>query len=174
MIFSGGTRRPSWKISVASPANAPGTMPPISAMCPIATAKPSSSPSTNTGLKNVCSGVCSPPRYGSLCTITSPCSIVCSGISCTQVLISSGMPPICAGQNSAHAIMSPCVSASAQVKSSASLKIVEYDVFISVMPISRQIDTIVEFDDVHRHDVRRGRAGRGLRAHPAALTSRLP
>ena len=30
------------------------------------------------------------------------------------------------------------------MKSSPSLKIVEYDVFIMVMPISRQIDTIVE------------------------------
>src|SRR5262249_27012031 len=76
--------------------------------------------------------------------MTSPSSIVGMGISCAQVLMQSGMPPICAGQYSATAIMSPCASASAQVKSSASLKIVEYDVFISVMPISRQIDTIVD------------------------------
>ena len=54
------------------------------------------------------------------------------------------MPPIIVGQNSAHAIMSPLASASAQVKSRPSLKIVEYDVFISRMPISRQIDTMVE------------------------------
>lgn len=54
------------------------------------------------------------------------------------------MPPIIVGQNSAQAIMSPLSSASAQVKSSPSLKIVEYDVFMSRMPISRQIDTIVE------------------------------
>ena len=40
--------------------------------------------------------------------------------------------------------MSPLASASAQVKSSPSLKIVEYDVFISRMPISRQTETIVE------------------------------
>ena len=32
----------------------------------------------------------------------------------------------------------------AQVKSRPSLKIVEYDVFIRVIPISRQIDTIEE------------------------------
>ncbi len=40
--------------------------------------------------------------------------------------------------------MSPLASASAQVKSSPSLKIVEYDVFISRMPISRHTETIVE------------------------------
>ncbi len=76
--------------------------------------------------------------------MTSPSSIVSNGISWAQVLISSGMPPIMVGQNSAQAIMSPLSSASAQVKSSPSLKIVEYEVFMSRMPISRQIDTIVE------------------------------
>ena len=35
------------------------------------------------------------------------------------------MPPIMVGQNSAQAIMSPLASASAQVKSRPSLKIVE-------------------------------------------------
>jgi hypothetical protein len=42
------------------------------------------------------------------------------------------------------------------VKSSPSLKIVKYDVSISEMPISRQIDTIEELRMVHRdhcHDV---------------------
>jgi hypothetical protein len=54
------------------------------------------------------------------------------------------MPPIMVGQNSAQAIMSPLASESAQVKSRPSLKIVEYDVFMSRMPISRQTDTMVE------------------------------
>ena len=62
LIFTGGTRRPSWKISVASPQKAPGTMPPISAMWPMQTARPRSSPSLKNGLKKVCSGQCSPPR----------------------------------------------------------------------------------------------------------------
>ena len=55
----------------------------------------------------------------------SPSSSVSNGISWAQVLISSGMPPIIVGQNSAQAIMSPLASASAQVKSRPSLKIVE-------------------------------------------------
>ena len=63
------------------------------------------------------------------------------------------MPPIMAGQKSAQAIMSPRALANAQVKSSPSLKIVEYDVFIRVMPISRQIATMVEFQDRHHHHV---------------------
>ena len=40
--------------------------------------------------------------------------------------------------------MSPLASAMAQLKSSDSLKIVEYDVFIMVMPISRQMESIVD------------------------------
>ena len=40
----------------------PGTIPPISAIWPMQTAKPISSPSTKNGLKKVCSGQCSPPR----------------------------------------------------------------------------------------------------------------
>ena len=76
--------------------------------------------------------------------MTSPSLSVSNGISCAQDFIRIGMPPIIVGQNSAQAIMSPLVSASAQVKSKPSLKIVEYDVFISRMPISRQIDTMVE------------------------------
>ena len=54
------------------------------------------------------------------------------------------MPPICAGQYSATAIMSPLASAMAQLKSRDSLKIVEYDVFIMVIPISRQMESIVD------------------------------
>ena len=54
------------------------------------------------------------------------------------------MPPICAGQYSATAIMSPLASAMAQLKSKDSLKIVEYDVFIMVIPISRQMESIVD------------------------------
>ena len=73
------------------------------------------------------------------------------------------MPPIIVGQNSAQAIMSPLSSASAQVKSRPSLKIVEYDVFISRMPISRQIDTMVEFEDLHQHHVGRRLRGGSLR-----------
>src|SRR3954452_3845824 len=76
--------------------------------------------------------------------MTSPSLSVSNGISCAHDFIRIGMPPIIVGQNSAQAIMSPLVSASAQVKSKPSLKIVEYDVFISRMPISRQIDTMVE------------------------------
>jgi aryl-phospho-beta-D-glucosidase BglC (GH1 family) len=48
---------------VASPAKPPGTIPPTSTTCPIATDKPTSSPSTNTGLKNVCSG-CAGAEFG--------------------------------------------------------------------------------------------------------------
>ena len=40
--------------------------------------------------------------------------------------------------------MSPLASAMAQLKSSDSLKIVEYDVFIMVIPISRQMESIVD------------------------------
>ena len=47
------------------------------------------------------------------------------GISSAQVLMSNGIPPIWAGQNSATETISPSVSAMAQVKSSPSLKIVE-------------------------------------------------
>ena len=43
----------------------------------------------------------------------------------TQLLISTGMPPIWAGQKSATEIISPAGSAKAQVKSSPSLKMVE-------------------------------------------------
>src|SRR5262249_36068441 len=57
-------------------------------------------------------------------------------------LMSTDMAPICAGLNSATAIISPSGLASPQVKSSASLKIVEYDVFISTMPICRQTEII--------------------------------
>ena len=34
-ILTGGMRRPSWKTSVASAANEPGALPPISARCPM-------------------------------------------------------------------------------------------------------------------------------------------
>ena len=57
--------------------------------------------------------------------MTSPSWISASEISFTIERTSSGTPPICAGQNSATAIISPCALASAQVKSSASEKIVE-------------------------------------------------
>ena len=40
--------------------------------------------------------------------------------------------------------MSPLASAMAQLKSRDSLKIVEYDVFIMVIPISRQMESIVD------------------------------
>src|SRR3954467_12900737 len=76
--------------------------------------------------------------------MTSPSLSVSNGISWAQDFIRIGMPPIIVGQNSAHAIMSPLASASAQVKSRPSLKIVEYDVFISRIPISRQIDVMQE------------------------------
>ena len=116
-------------------------MPPISQTWPMDTESPMISPSTNTGLKKVCPGVCSPPRHGSLWTSTSPSPKVESGISATQDRSRSGMPPIIDGQKSPAAISSPVGSARPQVKSSDSLKMVEHAVRISVTPMSRQIDT---------------------------------
>ena len=57
--------------------------------------------------------------------MTSPSSSVSTAISLHAGLMSSGMPPIIAGQKSPVAIMSPLGSAKPQVKSSHSLKIVE-------------------------------------------------
>ena len=73
--------------------------------------------------------------------MTSPSSSSSSAISWTQDRSSSGMPPIIDGQKSPVAINSPVGNARPQVKSSDSLKIVEYEVRISVTPMSRQIET---------------------------------
>ena len=71
-ILTGGIRRPSWKTSVASAAKLPTAFPPISARWPTFATKPNSSPSWKTGRITECSGRCAPPRYGSLCSTTSP------------------------------------------------------------------------------------------------------
>ena len=61
-IFTGGIRSPSWKTSVASAANEPTALPPISARWPTFATKPQSSPSWKTGRITECSGMCAPPR----------------------------------------------------------------------------------------------------------------
>ena len=59
---SGGRRRPSWKMSVASPASPPGALAPGSARWAQLATKATISPSWNTALSSVCSGMWPLPR----------------------------------------------------------------------------------------------------------------
>src|SRR6266566_3706251 len=52
----------------------PGKEPPTSSTCAVTAANPSSSPSWKIGTATATSGECEAPRYGWLCTITSPSS----------------------------------------------------------------------------------------------------
>ena len=70
---TGGMRRPSWKISVASGGNDPGAIPPTSAWWARFAAHPSNVPSSaNAGATNVMSFRWVPPANGSFTTIWSP------------------------------------------------------------------------------------------------------
>ena len=140
-IFTGGMRRPSWKTSVASAANEPTALPPISARWPTLATNPNSSPSWKTGRITLCSGMCAPPRYGSLWSTTSPGSNDSTPSSSSVQRTMKRLAAIWAGQNSACPIMLPRRSKSTHEKSRPSLKIGEKAVRIIVMPISRQTFT---------------------------------
>ena len=60
-ILIGGTRRPSWNISVASAEVEPATAPPTSALCAIEPANATISPAANTGARNAMSETCGRP-----------------------------------------------------------------------------------------------------------------
>ena len=83
--------------------------------------------------------MCPLPRYGSFMMMTSPglyTSVPSSSIIHSTVNL---IVPICDGQNSAWAIIVPCLSNRTQEKSSDSLKMGEYAVRIIATPISRQV-----------------------------------
>ena len=60
--FSGGMRRPSWKISVALVGTEPGVMPPTSWWCVIVAESAIGSPAWKIGMTSAMSGRCVPPR----------------------------------------------------------------------------------------------------------------
>ena len=68
----GGSRRPSWWISVASAGSDPGADPPISAWWARLATQPTSRPSVKQGATSVMSFRCVPPANGSLTTACSP------------------------------------------------------------------------------------------------------
>src|SRR5579862_3716281 len=119
-------------------------MPPISATWPTVPRKPRRSPSKKNGVTSRCSGMCEPPRYGSLWTITSPGSNASAPTSSiTQRPEKSACPSI-AGFMFAIAIRSPFSSRIRNEKSSPSLKIGEYAVRIIATAISSQMLTNCE------------------------------
>lgn len=87
--------------------------------------KPEQRAAREDGLEEGVLGAVEPAAVGVVVDDESPDWRREKSISCAHVLMRIGMPPIIVRQNSAQAIMSPLASASAQVKSSPSLKIVE-------------------------------------------------
>src|SRR3990170_8572395 len=92
-----------------------------------------------------CSGMCAPPRYGSLWRTTSPGSNDSTPSSSSVQRTMKRLGASWAGQNSAWPIMLPRRSKRTHEKSSPSLKIGEKAVRAIVIPISRQTFTKLLF-----------------------------
>ena len=157
LIFTGGSSKPSWKTSVASPESPPGVFAPTSDMCATLATKATSSPSQKTGFSSMCSGTWPEPRYGSLWRTTSPSlERVEAELLDRPVDRELDRADLRGAELRLGEHVAPAGSKITHEKSSDSLKIGEYAVVIIVTPMSRQLARQVVVDDGQRDRIEAG------------------